>query len=197
MDAIVFLFVVLVTFLAVVFQNSGWFNVDPSVFGLSISMLLQLAGIFQWCIRQSAEVVNQMVCVERVVAFGNLEAEAPLEMDGDKAVLESGWPRSGTIEFENLTVRYRSSLPPALENVSFRIPEGSRVGIVGRTGSGKSTLVQTFFRLLEAEHGRIVVDGVDISTLGLHALRMHIGVIPQVPTLFGGGLFRSRESRFV
>jgi ATP-binding cassette subfamily C (CFTR/MRP) protein 4 len=131
-----FVFSGVVTFLAVLFNEKDWFNVDPSILGLSLSMLLQLAGIFQWCIRQSAEVVNLMVSVERVSAFGDLEPEAPLELDSDKELLDKGWPSQGAIEIENLSVRYRAVLPLALENASFSIPPGAHVGVVGRTGSG-------------------------------------------------------------
>ena len=196
MDSIMFLFLTIVCFLSVLFHQEGWFKVDPAILGLSISMLLQLAGLFQWMIRQSAEVVNQMVSVERVLAFGKLEPEAPLEQDDDVALLKRGWPKHGNIDVEGLTVRYRPSLPPALKNVSFRIPEGSRVGVVGRTGSGKSTLTQALFRLLEAEEGRIIIDGVDVSKLGLHALRTNISVIPQVPTLFSGCTVRENLDLF-
>jgi ATP-binding cassette, subfamily C (CFTR/MRP), member 4 len=196
MDSLVFLFLAIVSFLSVVFNQQGWFNVDPAILGLSLSMLLQLAGLFQWCIRQSAEVVNQMVSVERVLAFGKIEPEAPLELEGDKELLETGWPSKGGIDVESLSVRYRASLPLALDSVAFSIPPGSRVGIVGRTGSGKSSLVQTLFRLLEAEHGRIVIDGVDVSKLGLHALRTKVSVIPQVPTLFSGCSVRENLDLF-
>lgn len=191
-----FLFLAFVSYLAVLFQTQGWFNVDPAILGLSLSMLLQLAGIFQWCIRQSAEVVNQMVSVERVLAYGNLEPEAPLQKEADKPLLEKGWPDHGSIDFQDLSVRYRSNLPLALEDVSFKIPQGARVGIVGRTGSGKSTIVQSLFRLLEAEQGRILIDGVDVAQLGLHALRTHMSVIPQVPTLFSGCSVRENIDPF-
>jgi len=236
MDSLVFLFLAAVSFLSVTFNKQGWFSVDPAILGLSLSMLLQLTGLFQWCIRQSAEVVNQMVSVERVLDFGKVESEAPLELEGDRALLETGWPSQGAIQVEDLSVRYRDSLPLALKEISFSIPQGARVGVVGRTGestvsasifslyqsriaavgtpdslaypsycflflflvagSGKSTVVQTLFRLLEAEHGRIVIDGVDVSQLGLHALRTKISVIPQVPTLFSGCSIRENLDLF-
>jgi ATP-binding cassette subfamily C (CFTR/MRP) protein 4 len=195
MDSIMFLFLAVVCFLAVLFQTQDWFHIDPAILGVAISMLLQLAGIFQWCIRQSAEVVNQMVSVERVIAFGDLESEAPLDKPGDQALKEK-WPVQGAIEFDDLAVRYRSSLPLALNKVRFRIPPNSRVGVVGRTGSGKSTVVQTLFRLLEAEEGCITIDGVDISSIGLHALRTSLSVIPQVPTLFSGCTVRENLDLF-
>ena len=136
MDAIMFFFVTLVAYLAVLFQQEGWFDVDPTVLGLAMSVLLQLAGLFQWCIRQSAEVVNQMVSVERVIAFGDLPPEAPLTKDTDKDLVNEQWPNRGAVEFQDLSVRYRAALPLALNKASFKIPGGARVGIVGRTGSG-------------------------------------------------------------
>lgn len=133
MDAIMFALMVLVSFLSVLFQQQAWFEIDPAILGLSISMLLQLAGIFQWCIRQSAEVVNLMVSVERVLSYGDVEPEAPLEMESDKE-LGVHWPHEGSIEVKDLAVRYRPTLSRALDGVSFRIPSGARVGVVGRTG---------------------------------------------------------------
>lgn len=159
-------------------------------------MIIYLAGIFQWCIRQSAEVVNHMVSIERVLAFGRLEPEAPWDQPGDDELLKKNWPNAGAIEYDNLVVRYRPSLPPALRSISFSIPAGARVGIVGRTGSGKSTVVQTLFRLLEAEEGVIRIDGQDVSKLGLHTLRTRISVIPQVPTLFSGCTVRENLDLF-
>jgi ATP-binding cassette subfamily C (CFTR/MRP) protein 4 len=196
MDSIVVMFLIVVNYLAVWAEQEGWFSVDPSILGLAISMIIYLAGIFQWCIRQSAEVVNHMVSIERVLGFGKLDSEASWDQPGDAQVLGKGWPNSGAIEYENVLVRYRPSLPPALQNVSFQIPAGSRVGCVGRTGSGKSTVVQTLFRLLEAEQGCIKIDGQDVSQLGLHTLRTHISVIPQVPTLFSGCTVRENLDLF-
>jgi len=196
MDSLMFLFLSLASFLSVLFNVQGWFDVDPAILGLALSMLLQLAGIFQWCIRQSAEVVNLMVAVERVLAFGAVEPEAPLELEGDALLLEKGWPKEGSVSIKDLSVRYRPSLPLSLENVTFDIPSGSRVGVVGRTGSGKSTLVQSLFRLLEADSGSIRLAGVDVKTLGLHTLRKHMSVISQVPVLFSGCSVRENLDPF-
>jgi ATP-binding cassette subfamily C (CFTR/MRP) protein 4 len=141
MDLIMFLLMVLVSFLSVLFTQQGWFEIDPAILGLSISMLLQLAGIFQWCIRQSAEVVNLMVSVERVQSYGELEPEAPLELPSDSS-LGTEWPDKGAIEVKDMAVRYRPVLARALDGVSFSIPSGSRVGVVGRTGSGSTYSIQ-------------------------------------------------------
>ena len=162
----------------------GWLNVDQAVLGMALSLLLQLGGTFQWTVRQNAEVVNYMVSVERVSAFCSLPSEAALKLNEDDTLC--GWPTHGMIDVSNLTVRYRENLPPSLSGVSCRIDGGERVGIVGRTGSGKSTFVQSLFRILEAECGSILIDGEDISKLGLHKLRREMSVIPQTPTLFSG-----------
>jgi ATP-binding cassette subfamily C (CFTR/MRP) protein 4 len=196
MDSLMFVFLSLASFLSVLVSNQGWFNVDPAILGLALSMLLQLAGLFQWAIRQSAEVVNLMVSVERVLGFGALSPEAPLELNGDAALLDEGWPKEGSIDFHDLSVRYRPSLPLSLEEATFSVPSGTRVGVVGRTGSGKSTLVQSLFRLLEAEHGSITLDGVDIQNLGLHTLRTKMSVISQVPVLFSGCTVRENLDPF-
>jgi len=195
MDSLALLLMSFVCFLSVFFQRQGWFTVDPAIVGLSISMLLQLCSAFQWCIRQSAEIVNQMVCVERVLGYGKVEPEAPLELEIDNK-LDRSWPSEGAITVKDLSVRYRPSLPLALNGVSFSVPSGSRVGVVGRTGSGKSTIVQTLFRLLEAESGQINIDNVDVAEIGLHRLRTSISVIPQHPTLFSGCTVRENLDVF-
>jgi ATP-binding cassette, subfamily C (CFTR/MRP), member 4 len=194
MDALVFFLLAIASYGSVLFHKQGWFDVDPAILGLSLSMLLQLAGLFQWCVRQSAEVVNQMVSVERVVDFGQIASEAPLELEGDATLRD--WPSRGEIHVKNVSVRYRPTLPYALESVDLIIPAGSRVGIVGRSGSGKSTLMQTLFRLLEVAEGRILMDGVDISKIGLHTLRTKLSVLPQVPTWFSGGTIRENLDFF-
>lgn len=181
-------------FLAVLFSERDWFEVDPVIFGLALSMLIQLGSIFQWTVRQSAEVVNQMVCVERVTEYCNVESEAALEKDGDSK--GDNWPEEGCIQVKDISIRYRNSLPLSLKRVTFNVPKGKRLGIVGRTGSGKSTLVQALFRLLEAENGSILIDGIDIKTLGLHKLRTGMSVISQYPVLFSGCTVRENLDPF-
>jgi len=171
-----------------------WFEIDPSILGLSLTLLLQLSGLLQWAVRQSSEVLNQMVAVERVSEYTSLPAEAPLVCDDDKHL--ERWPTFGKIEVSDLSVRYRHDLPPVLKHISFLVEGGQRVGVVGRTGSGKSTIVQALFRLLEAEEGCIQVDGRDISSLGLHKLRTMMSVIPQSPVLFSGASVRENLDPF-
>uniref|UniRef100_A0A7R9VUS5 ABC transmembrane type-1 domain-containing protein n=1 Tax=Pseudictyota dubia TaxID=2749911 RepID=A0A7R9VUS5_9STRA len=135
MDSLMFLLLALASYLAVLFHEQGWFSIDPAVLGLALTMLLQLAGTFQWAVRQSAEVVNQMVSVERISDFCHLPSEAVLASDKDSEL--AAWPTSGSINVSHLSIRYRESLPLSLRNVSIRIQSGHRVGVVGRTGSGE------------------------------------------------------------
>jgi len=194
MDAIMFVLLALSSFLAIVVQQTGWMSVDQAVLGLALTLLLQLGGTFQWTVRQNAEVVSYMVSVEREIGFCNLPSEAELKQVVDDKL--HGWPQHGNIDINDLTVRYRDSLPPSLSEISCTIPSGARVGIVGRTGSGKSTIVQALFRILEAEGGSILIDGIDIASLGLHKLRLALSVIPQTPTLFSGCSVRDNLDPF-
>jgi len=185
LDVLAFLLMSTASILAVLFQQQGWFDVDPAVLGLSLTLLIQISTTnFPWMVRQSAEVTNQMVSVERIMEFGTLSPEAALETDLDDD--HTDWPKDTSISVNNLTTRYRSNLPPCLNGVSFKIEPGQTCGIVGRTGSGKSSLVQALFRILEAENGSIEIGGVDISLLGLYKLRTSMAVIPQSPVLFSG-----------
>jgi ATP-binding cassette subfamily C (CFTR/MRP) protein 4 len=194
MDALMFILITISSFAAVIVHEESWFKIDPGILGLAISLLIQLSGLFQWCIRQSAEVVNQMVAVERVIGFRDLSSEAAFVSDGDDDY--DGWPNRGEVKVKDLCVRYRKGLPLSLRGITFRIDAGSRVGVVGRTGGGKSTLVQSLLRLLEAESGQIIIDGVDISSLGLHKLRNKVSVIPQSPILYGGCSLRDNLDPF-
>lgn len=196
MDILSFSLMSVTSILAVLFHTQDWFEVNPTVLGLALTLLLQIAGTnFPFIVRQSAEIVNQMISVERVLEYCDQPSEAPLELEFDKT-LDEDWPATGEICVRDLSVRYRPELPPALENLTFSIPAGARVGVVGRTGSGKSTLCQTLFRLLELDCGFVTIDGIDISKVGLHRLRQKISVIPQMPTLFSGCSIRDNLDLF-
>ena len=185
MDFLSFILMSCASLLAVLFQDRGWFNVDPAILGLSLTLLIQISTTnFPWVVRQSAEVTNQMVSVERISEFGNLSQEPPLHTQADEE--HEHWPTNASIKVKNFTTRYRADLPYCLHNVTFSIDSGTRIGIVGRTGSGKSSLVQALFRILEAEEGSIEIGGVDISSIGLHKLRTSMAVISQMPVLFSG-----------
>ncbi|KAM0271868.1 hypothetical protein ACHAQH_008953 [Verticillium albo-atrum] len=162
------------------------FVVPPSITGLILSYSLSLVGIIQITVRYFADVDNSMSSTERLYQYtSSLAHEASLE-DDDASPVRPQWPESGEVQFESVQMRYRPELPLVLDQFSLHIRGGERIGIVGRTGAGKSTILSTLFRLTELSSGRILIDGVDISKIGLHSLRSRLAIIPQDPTLFRG-----------
>ncbi|KAK3429400.1 hypothetical protein EUGRSUZ_E00825, partial [Eucalyptus grandis] len=121
---------------------------------------------------------------ERLEQYMHIQSEAPEVIEDSLPAVD--WPSSGNVEICNLKVRYRPDSPLVLHGITCKMKGGHKIGIVGRTGSGKTTLISALFRLVEPTDGKIIVDGVDITAIGLHDLRSHFGVIPQDPTLFGG-----------
>ncbi|KAG5674806.1 hypothetical protein PVAND_004754 [Polypedilum vanderplanki] len=133
----------------------------------------------------SSEVETNIVAVERIKEYGETKQEAAWE---NSVVLPTNWPENGNIEFRDFQVRYREGLDLVLRGISFRVNGGEKVGIVGRTGAGKSSLTLALFRIIESAGGTIIIDGQDISKMGLHALRSRLTIIPQDPVLFSGTL---------
>jgi ATP-binding cassette subfamily C (CFTR/MRP) protein 3 len=127
-----------------------------------------------------------MIGYERCVEYTKCPSEAPLKLPSDDSLIS--WPSKGKIEFLNFSVKYRPDTEIVLKNLSFVIHGNEKVGIVGRTGSGKSTITLCLFRILEATEGRIMIDDVDISTIGLDKLRKSLTIIPQDPALIEGSL---------
>eukprot|EP00123_Amoebidium_parasiticum_P016908 comp23635_c0_seq1/m.40294 comp23635_c0_seq1/g.40294 ORF comp23635_c0_seq1/g.40294 comp23635_c0_seq1/m.40294 type:complete len:1411 (-) comp23635_c0_seq1:61-4293(-) len=161
-------------------------SLNPGLVGLSLAYVLQLQGNFQWAVRQSVETENLMTSVERVLEYTELPSEAPPITD---TPLPEGWPVAGAVEFDNLTLRYRPGAKPVLDRISVSIRSGEKVGIVGRTGAGKSSLMVALFRLTEYEPpGKILIDGIPTNALGTKTLRQSISVIPQEPVLFSGSV---------
>ncbi|XP_060815467.1 probable multidrug resistance-associated protein lethal(2)03659 isoform X2 [Bombus pascuorum] len=154
--------------------------------GLAITQSIGLTGMFQWGMRQSTELENQMTSVERVVEYSNVESEPPLESTPDKKPKKS-WPEEGKIEFKNVYMKYDTAEPPVLKNLNIVIYPQEKIGIVGRTGAGKSSLISTLFRLAHLD-GVIEIDGVKINEIGLHDLRSKISIIPQEPFLYSGSM---------
>lgn len=159
------------------------FSVSPSIGGLVLSYILAIVQMLQFSVRQLAEVENGMNAVERLLYYGTqLEEEAPEHT----IEVRPTWPEKGEIIFDNVEMRYRENLPLVLKGLSMHVRGGERIGIVGRTGAGKSSIMSTLFRLVEISGGHIYIDGLDISTVGLHDLRSRLAIIPQDPTLFRG-----------
>ncbi|KAG2270500.1 hypothetical protein Bca52824_065055 [Brassica carinata] len=158
--------------------------IKPENVGLSLSYGLSLNSVLFWAIYMSCFVENKMVSVERIKQFTDIPAES--EWESKENLPPSNWPFHGNVHLEDLKVRYRPNTPLVLKGITLDIKGGEKVGVVGRTGSGKSTLIQVLFRLVEPSGGRIIIDGIDICNLGLHDLRSRFGIIPQEPVLFEG-----------
>ncbi|KAF9143117.1 hypothetical protein BG015_000536 [Linnemannia schmuckeri] len=191
--------------LAVLSKGNGL--VGPGLVGLSLTYAMNITGDITYLVRSWAEMSNQLISVERIEEYAELPQEATLVTG---VSLPEGWPAEGKVVFRNFSARYREGLEPILKNVSFEVAPGEKVGIVGRTGAGKSSLTLALFRMIEAKDsywtrvatasphdtlggdlgerggGSIEIDGVDISTIGLKTLRSHLSIIPQDPTLFAG-----------
>ncbi|GMY07387.1 ABC transporter C family member 10-like [Fagus crenata] len=157
--------------------NSGFIGMALS-YGLSLNMSLVLS------IRNQCTLANYIISVERLYQYMYIPSEAPEVIEGSRP--PTNWPSVGKVEIHDLQIRYRPNAPLVLRGISCTFEGGHKIGIVGRTGSGKTTLIGALFRLVEPAGGKIIVDGIDISIIGLHDLRSRFGIIPQEPTLFNG-----------
>eukprot|EP01029_Cantina_marsupialis_P002877 TRINITY_DN1275_c0_g1_i9.p1 TRINITY_DN1275_c0_g1~~TRINITY_DN1275_c0_g1_i9.p1 ORF type:complete len:1338 (+),score=500.54 TRINITY_DN1275_c0_g1_i9:101-4114(+) len=166
-------------------------SVSAGLVGFALVYTIQLMTFLSWMVRQVADTEAQMNAVERLKEYQNdeFEHEAPAIMDNDKKIVkEDKWISDGKVEFEDYSMRYRPELDLVLKNVSMKIPGKSKVGICGRTGSGKSSLMVALFRMTEASGGKIIIDDEDISKIGLETLRSSLAIIPQDPVLFVGSV---------
>ncbi|XP_073302739.1 ABC transporter C family member 14-like [Primulina huaijiensis] len=180
-------FVLCVSVLFMIFLPSNL--IDPGNVGLSLSYGLSLNSVLYWAVYLSCFLENKMVSVERIKQFTVIPSEA--EWRRKDVFPPPNWPIRGNIELKNLQVRYRPDTPLVLKGITLSIGGGEKIGVVGRTGGGKSTLIQVLFRLVEPSDGRIIIDDIDISALGLHDLRSRFGIIPQEPVLFEGTVRRN------
>ncbi|KAL3516733.1 hypothetical protein ACH5RR_023635 [Cinchona calisaya] len=158
--------------------------IDPSIAGLAVTYGINLNVQQASVIWNICNAENKMISVERILQYSNISSEAPLVIENCRS--PDNWPDIGTIRFTNLKIRYAEHLPSVLKNITCTFPGKKKVGVVGRTGSGKSTLIQAIFRIVEPSEGSIVIDGVDITKIGLHDLRSRLSIIPQDPTMFEG-----------
>lgn len=159
------------------------FTINPSIGGLVLSYILSIVQMITFTVRQLAEVENNMNSTERLHYYATqLEEEAPLKLQD----VRESWPEKGEIIFKDVEMRYRDGLPLVLKGLNLDVKPGERIGIVGRTGAGKSSIMSTLFRMVELSSGSITIDGVDIGRVGLADLRSRLSIIPQDPTLFRG-----------
>ncbi|TBU32613.1 P-loop containing nucleoside triphosphate hydrolase protein [Dichomitus squalens] len=175
------------TFIVAILAVSNASGIDPAQIGLVLTYTTSLTQLCGMVTRQSAEVENYMSSVERILQYSRddvIPQEAPHEIPDHKPPPE--WPAKGAIEFDQVVMRYRAGLPFVLKGLTLQINGGEKIGVVGRTGAGKSTLMLALFRIVELTSGSIKVDGVDISKIGLKDLRSKVSIIPQDPLLFSG-----------
>ncbi|XP_042161527.1 ATP-binding cassette sub-family C member 3 isoform X2 [Oncorhynchus tshawytscha] len=171
---------------AALFAVIGKNNLNPGLVGLSVSYALLVTMSLNWMVRMTSDLESNIVAVERVKEYSETKIEAPWEVEDKKP--SPDWPSQGKVEFLDYSVRYREGLDLVLKNLTLSVVGGEKIGIVGRTGAGKSSMTLCLFRLLEAAGGEITIDGVKISEIGLHDLRSKLTIIPQEPVLFSGSL---------
>ncbi|KAI8360085.1 hypothetical protein B0O80DRAFT_194371 [Mortierella sp. GBAus27b] len=159
-------------------------TLDAAAAGLSLSYALTFTDHVLWLVRLYSNNEMNMNSVERIREYMVLPQEPPAVIESSRPPV--GWPNHGDIKVENLVMQYSPEDPPVIRDVSFHVRPKEKVGIVGRTGAGKSTLAVAFFRFMEMTSGKITVDGIDISKLGVHDLRSSLTIIPQDPVLFIG-----------
>uniref|UniRef100_A0A7N6BVD7 ATP-binding cassette, sub-family C (CFTR/MRP), member 3 n=1 Tax=Anabas testudineus TaxID=64144 RepID=A0A7N6BVD7_ANATE len=171
---------------AALFAVTGKESLNPGLVGLSVSYALQVTMSLNWMVRMTSDLESNIVAVERVKEYSETKTEAPWDVEDKKPLPE--WPMEGNVQFYNYSVRYREGLDLVLKNLTLDIKGGEKIGIVGRTGAGKSSMTLCLFRLLEAAAGEITIDKVKIAEIGLHDLRSKLTIIPQEPVLFSGTL---------
>lgn len=169
--------IVLVSLFAATQESSG------GEIGLAITQCMALLGMLQWGIRQSTEVANNMMSAERVLEYVQLPQEQE-KLTGE-CKPTNDWPQKGCVKLDHVFLKYSLEDTPVLHDLNLEIRPGEKVGIVGRTGAGKSSLIATMFRMAMVE-GHIIIDDIDTCDVTLTKLRSSISIIPQDPVLFSG-----------
>uniref|UniRef100_A0A8C9FUH6 ABC-type glutathione-S-conjugate transporter n=1 Tax=Pavo cristatus TaxID=9049 RepID=A0A8C9FUH6_PAVCR len=175
-----------VVLFAALFAVIGKSSLNAGLVGLSVSYALQVTLALNWMVRTTSDLETNIVAVERIKEYSETETEAPWIIEDKRPPAD--WPSRGELEFVSYSVRYRKGLDLVLKDLNLRVHGGEKIGIVGRTGAGKSSMTLCLFRILEAVKGEIRIDGVRISEIGLHDLRSRLTIIPQDPVLFSGTL---------
>ena len=159
-------------------------NLSAGMVGLAMSYALQITQSLNWIVRQTVEVETNIVSVERILEYARLPSEAPEVISKRRPKLS--WPAKGVVHFENYSARYRPGLELVLKNINLHINSHEKIGVVGRTGAGKSSLTLALFRIIEPDLGNISIDDLNTSSIGLLDLRQRLAIIPQDAALFEG-----------
>jgi len=159
-------------------------GLSAGLVGLAMSYALQITSSLNWIVRQTVEVETNIVSVERVLEYARLPSEAPEVIRRHRPPIS--WPASGAVNFNNYSTRYREGLDLVLKNINLDIKPHEKIGVVGRTGAGKSSLTLALFRIIESSEGNISIDALNTSTIGLLDLRRRLAIIPQDAALFEG-----------
>lgn len=194
LDSISVVTILCVALFAVALRDS----VNPTVVGLALVYAIQMTGLLQFVVRQSIEVEANMVAVERLNQFRDVPSERNINgSDGGRAGagrnttlavapaagpvvhVPADWPHRGELELNNIQMRYRPGLPLVLKGLTAKISAGSKVGICGRTGAGKSSVMLVLLRITELAGGTLLIDGLDVAHVPLSTLRSRISIIPQ------------------
>ncbi|KAK8639147.1 hypothetical protein V6N13_137540 [Hibiscus sabdariffa] len=158
--------------------------IDPGIAGLAVTYGLTLNSLQAVLIWQICGMADKIISVERILQYSSIPSEPALVVETNCP--DRSWPFRGEVHIHDLQVRYAPHMPLVIRGLTCTFSGGLKTGIVGRTGSGKTTLIQTLFRIVEPAAGRIIIDGVNISSIGLHDLRLRLSIIPQDPTMFEG-----------
>nr|QFQ66290.1 putative ATP-binding cassette transporter C [Exophiala pisciphila] len=170
-------------------------KLSSGMVGLAMSYALQITQSLNWIVRQTVEVETNIVSVERVLEYANLPSEAQDVIFKSRPSI--GWPAHGQISIKDYSTKYREDLEPVLRNISLNIKPREKIGVVGRTGAGKSSLTMALFRIIEPTSGHISIDGLNTSTIGLLDLRRRLAIIPQDAALFEGTIRDNLDPRHV
>lgn len=174
------------------------FDIDPGLLGLVCTSLLSMTDFIQWAMRQILMHIMQMASTARVQAYTQIQQEAELTLPNDKELIKEQWPAKGEVEFHNVHMKYRKNMDHVLKGLTFSVKGGEKIGCVGRTGAGKSSIIQALFRMVEIDKesvpdSYIKIDETDTQQIGLHLIRKNISIIPQTPFIFMGSVKRNLD----
>lgn len=168
---------------AIIYVATGS-KLSAGMVGLAMSYALQITQSLNWIVRQTVEVETNIVSVERVLEYARLPSEAPEVIPKNRPKIS--WPAHGAVNFVEYSTRYRQGLDLVLKNVNLNIKSHEKIGVVGRTGAGKSSLTLALFRIIEPANGHISIDDLNTSSIGLLDVRRRLAIIPQDAALFEG-----------